>query len=275
MQGTEVRLDQMELTTVRDVEAMKGYVPALLNTISTQAAAARQTQRTIDDLQRRLEEVSLRLGRAGERVEFVRKEVMYELRYGAHQRGPSDDGEPRIVNQAKVAASGDDIRLNLGCGHIALERYLNVDSREIPGVDIVADVRHLPFSAGEVSEIYSAHMLEHFPEEQLTRSVLPYWRSLLRPGGRLVAVVPDADTMLSEYAAGRMSFEELREVTFGAQEYDGDFHFTMFSQRSLCGLLELSGFVGAHIREAGRRNGLCYEMEAVACKPDVPPSEPE
>jgi SAM-dependent methyltransferase len=175
--------------------------------------------------------------------------------------------EPRVVDTARLQAAGDDIRLNLGCGHIPLQGYVNVDVREVPGVDVVAEVGRLPFQPGEVAEIRSAHMLEHFPVEELTRSLLPYWYSLLRPGGLFVAVVPDADTMLAEHAAGRLSFDELREVTFGGQEYEGDFHFNMFSHTSLCELLEKVGFSDVELREAGRRNGICYEMEVVARKP--------
>ena len=267
----EVRLDPLELVTVRDVEAIKSYVPALLNAISTQAAAARQLQRRMDELQRHVDavtaEVAARATRTEQRIEFVRKEMLYEMRYAGPQRSDDREVEPRVVDEEKLASFGDDIRLNLGCGHIPVDGYLNVDGREIPGVDVVADVRRLPFGEGQVSEIYSAHLLEHFPVEELTRSLLPYWFSLLRPGGRFVAVVPDAETMLAEHAAGRMSFEDLREVTFGDQEYEGDFHFNMFSQRSLCQLLEAAGFADAEVTEAARRNGLCYEMEIVARKP--------
>ena len=56
--------------------------------------------------------------------------------------------------------------------------------------------------------------------------------------------------MLTEHAAGRMSFDDLREVTFGGQEYDGDFHFNMFSRAAICGLLEKAGFVEARVAEA-------------------------
>jgi SAM-dependent methyltransferase len=283
----EVRLDHLELITARDVEAMKGYLPALLNTIATQAAAARQMQRSIDELrhhaedqhqrvddqQRQLDalgnQLSERLGRAEQRAEFIRKETMYELRYGGHGPGANGQVKPRILDNGKLTAFGDDIRLNLGCGHIAVRGYINVDSREIPGVDIVADVRDLPFSEGQVGEIYSAHLLEHFPEEELARSLLPYWYSLLRPGGRLVAVVPDTEMMLSEHAAGRVSFDDLRDVTFGEQEYAGNFHYTMFSQRSLCELLEMCGFSSVSVKESARRNGVCYEMEVSAHKADA------
>jgi hypothetical protein len=78
--------------------------------------------------------------------------------------------------------------------------------------------------------------------------------------------------MLTEYAAGRFSFEDLRLVTFGGQEYDGDFHFTMFSQQSLIDTLRDAGLSEVRVVTAGRRNGVCYEMEVEGCVPEHVPA---
>jgi len=172
-----------------------------------------------------------------------------------------------VVNQEKLSEMGDCIRVNLGAGHIALPGYLNVDSRDLDHIDVVASVDELPFEAESIQEIYSAHLLEHFPLEELRKVLLPYWISLLRPGGILVAVVPDMETMIAECAAGRMSFDDFREVTYGAQEYEGDFHFNGFSQESLIRLFEEAGLSAVRIRTAARRNGLCYEMEVEGARP--------
>ena len=56
-------------------------------------------------------------------------------------------------------------------------------------------------------------------------------------------------------------------MTFGEQEYAGDFHFNMFSQESLRELLSAAGFVNIEMVEVGRRNGVCYEMEIAAERP--------
>lgn len=197
------------------------------------------------------------------RVEFVRRETLLESRYGA-ARGAADGAEPRIVNAKKVRAMRDALRLNVGCGHIMPAEFVNVDQRDLPGVDVIAEAGHLPFPAGSVVELYSAHFLEHFPQERLRRELLPYFKSLLKPGGMLRAVVPDAEAMISEYAAGRYSYAELREVTFGAQDYDGDFHYNMFTPESLSALLREAGFSKVEVPVKGRRNGACYEFEVVA-----------
>lgn len=254
----DARVEARLAPTLSDVEAIKAYLPTLLNAIATQNAVARQARRSEERLDGRI-------GQVEERLEFVRTEVLFEMRHGARSASARYDQEPRILNPGKLEAAP--VRLNLGAGHIARDGYVNVDGRPLPGVDIVADVGRLPFGEEEVDEIFSAHLLEHFPVEQLRRSLLPYWFSLLRPGAAFVAVVPDARSMIEEYASGRFSFDDLRLVTYGEQEYDGDFHFNMFTVESLSSLLEEAGFEDVRSTEVGRPNGACLEMEIAARRP--------
>ena len=203
--------------------------------------------------------------RLRDRIEFARAETMFELRTYLPGNGipPAAAVQPRILEQAKVEAmrAAGSMRLNVGCGHVPLEGYVNVDMRALPGVDVVAEAGALPFEAETVAEIHSAHLLEHFPVEQLRRVVLPHWRALLRPGGELRAVVPDAEAMLADFAAGLMPFDDLREVTYGLQEYAGDFHFNMFSREGLRTLLREAGFADVSFAFQGRQNGKCRDME--------------
>jgi SAM-dependent methyltransferase len=264
------------------VTSIHRYLPGVLNSISSQNAALREARRTENDLRdhltsqrdelvhahKRIDELTETLAEQIDRTEFVRREILFENRYGGqHNRGFVAEAQPKILAIEKVSQTGTEIRLNLGCGHLPIDGYLNVDGRELPGVDIVAEVGDLPFEPGTVARIHSAHLLEHFPVEELSRRLLPYWFDLLRPGGIFTAVVPDAETMLQEYAARRLAFDELRLVTFGEQEYAGDFHFNMFSHGSLRGLLSEVGFVNVEMVEVGRRNGVCYEMEVAAERP--------
>jgi predicted SAM-dependent methyltransferase len=260
-----------------EVQKLKDYVPAVLDAVSTQHAVTRVARREERQLWRLADEQAQRLAEAEQRTEFVRRELLFELRYGDGSQGGGSQGvgisasasaspavEPKVLNEEKLRASAGDIRLNLGAGHVPVEGYLNVDARALDGIDIVADIQALPFGPAEVSVIFCAHLLEHFPLEQARRALLPYWQSLLQPGGRFVAVVPDSEAMLEGYAHGEISFAELREVTFGGQEYDGDFHFNMYSKESLVALLTEVGFVDAAITASARRNGLCYEMQVEA-----------
>jgi hypothetical protein len=251
----------------RGIADIDGLIGPVLNAIRSQNAQSRHAQRNMSELTR----TTL------ERLQFVRNELLYEYRYGQqHPRASEALGggsvEPKVLNEEKIVAAKGEIRLEVGCGHLPNPDRINVDLRELDGVDIVADARNIPFERGSVAEISSAHFLEHFPTEELRRDLLPYWIDLLRPGGRLVVVVPDSQTMIDEFGAGRLSFEELREVTFGGQEYAGDFHFTMFTPGSLTELLEGAGFDEITVVETGRRNGAAYEMRLEALRPGAIPA---
>jgi predicted SAM-dependent methyltransferase len=216
-------------------------------------------------------EIAATEARLRDRIEFARTEALFELR--AKLPGGTMPTVPgttpaaplvaRILAPEKLRAmqAAGALRVNVGCGHIPLAGYLNTDMRDLPGVDVVADAAGLPFDPGTVAEVHSAHLLEHFPIEHLRRMVLPHWRKLLRQGGALRAIVPDAEAMLADFAAGQMSFDDLREVTYGLQDYDGDYHFTMFSRDQLATLLREAGFADVAFAAQGRRNGKCREME--------------
>lgn len=288
-------------------EAIERHMPEVLNAIASTNGMARLLRREFeevrvlaggDDLRRELEERVDRLDAGIERldghvrdelwptmskaesiennaatlawlvgrVETVRVEMMHEMRYG---RAASDDSTPAevvVVDPEKLLA--EEVRLNLGCGHIPIDGFVNVDMRPLPGVDVVAPVDQLPVEKTSVTEIFSAHTLEHFPEEELARTLLPYWYALLVQGGTFRAVVPDLEAMTRAVADGDMEFETYRQVTYGGQEYEGDFHFTGFTPGSLTSLLERAGFDRVQVIEAGRPNGDCLEFEISARRPD-------
>jgi len=203
-----------------------------------------------------------------QRIEFVRREMLFELQHGHDKASERSAIAPRITNPQRVeAVEANELKLNVGCGHIALEGYVNVDFRALPGVDIVADAGNIGLEPGSAAEISSSHLLEHFPDEALKRRILPHWAKLLRSGGRLRAVVPDGDAMIARCAAGNYSFEDFREVLFGSQDYQGDFHYNLFTPDSLKQTLEQAGFESIEIPRRGTQNGQCFEFEICATKP--------
>lgn len=256
------------------LDAMRGRVEAADALIRGQAAmgAAEATARAAAE-RAELAATALAMradqefARIWDRLEFARREMMFELRHSVAAVATTTT-TPQIVAEDKLAAMrAGDVRLNLGCGHIPLDGYLNVDRRALPGVDIVAEADDLPFEAGDVSEITSAHLLEHFPQEALRRRLLPYWMRLLAPGGVLTATAPDGDAMLSAIARGEYAFEEFREVLFGAQDYHDDFHYNLFTPESLAALVAEAGFKDIAIPVRGRRNGKCFEFTLCAVRP--------
>ncbi len=278
-------IDSRTADLAAEIESLNRYLPTVINTIASQNAASRETMRQQRACQDLLRDCQVRLGdletgigqhsdsitKAFERIEFVRRELLLEQRYGEHpgqslEESAAPAAEVRVVDDEKLRRMRDELRVNVGAGHIALDGYLNVDSRELPGIDVVADVRNLPFQPEELAEVYSAHLLEHFPIDELRRVILPHWVSLLGDGGKFVAVVPDVEAMVAERASGRMPFDDLVEVLYGGQEYAGDFHFSGFSTSSLIALLEEAGLEDVKVVEEGRRNGKCLEMEIVAVR---------
>lgn len=264
------------------IEAHGHALAGLRQAVVHSQAAARQEFGTIRqaleaELYKQVHQLNQRLDEqrltVQQQLEFQRQETLFEIRYRAPgQTAASPTAtQPvaaRIVNAEKLQQQRDrgGIRLNVGCGHKPDPERLNVDMRELTGVDIISTVDQLPFGPGEVQEIHSAHLLEHFPEEQLRRSLLPAWVALLRAGGEIRAVVPDAGAMLQAYANAEIDFSTLRLITFGGQEYEGDFHHTMFTPESLAELFAAQGLVNVRIDARGRRNGLCLECEVVGAK---------
>jgi hypothetical protein len=202
------------------------------------------------------------------RVEFIRREILFEMRHRA-QAERSAAFAPRVLDPAKIEAARrtSHLRVNLGCGHVPLAEFINLDRRDLPGVDIVAEVGNLPFENASVDELFSAHLLEHFPQEELRRRLFPYWISLLKPGGVFRAVVPDGESMVTNLAGGDYSFEDFRSVLFGGQDYDGDFHYNLFTPDSLSSLLEQVGLVAVETPIRGRVNSNCFEFEIQARRP--------
>jgi hypothetical protein len=86
------------------------------------------------------------------------------------------------------------VKLNIGCGrNIKPAPWINLDSREGPGVDLVFDVEmcaegaELPFHGNECEEFLLSHVLEHVSKP------LPLMQELHRvamPGAGLIVVCP-------------------------------------------------------------------------------------
>jgi len=270
----EARLDALESHVTQIKEKFRSLAPTMAYLNSTPNVERDKTVEAADlvKIRKDIEFLSSQLPRLWQRIDYVRAELLLEHRYGS-ANDPVDlqDVQSKIVNSAKLDVVGrGELRLNIGCGHLTLEEFVNVDRRELPNVDIVADATKIPLDLSTVSEIYSAHLIEHFPLELFRRRVLPHWRALLSPGGQLRLITPDGQAMLNGIADGTYSFDDFRAVLFGAQDYVGDFHFNLFTPESLTTLLLKHGFRDIHVVAQGRRNGECFEFETVAIRDEKP-----
>lgn len=90
-----------------------------------------------------------------------------------------------------ISSMIDKIKLHLGCGTVKLENYINIDLREVKGItDLVSDCAILPFAKNSVDEIINFHLIEHF-DFPTSKKLIIYWKSLLKPGGKLIVETPN------------------------------------------------------------------------------------
>jgi hypothetical protein len=272
---TQQRLDAHVEAAGTDIGALKERVPTLQKALEELQRKAQSGDPLVETVEAEWAKLEALEGRAAntdnsiaalwERIEFIRRETLFEMNYGRPAGAGSRDKPARVVNPEKLKeAMQNGLRINLGCGHIPLDGYINIDQRDLPGVDVVSDVDDMPIDPNTVQELFSSHLIEHFPQEMLRRRLLPYWKSLLAPGGTFRAVVPDGEAMLRGISRGTYPFEDFREVLFGAQDYDGDFHFNMLTPASFTHLMREAGFTDITVPVQGRPNGKCFEFEIAA-----------
>ena len=76
------------------------------------------------------------------------------------------------------------IKVHLGCGHIRLPGYVNVDIMPAKAADLIADLQQLPFEAGSVDLVYSCAAIEHLGRREWV-GALREWARVLKPGATL------------------------------------------------------------------------------------------
>ena len=90
--------------------------------------------------------------------------------------------------------------VNLGCGNKPFDGFVNVDNRDIQGIEYPGvDARDLSVFEDESADyIYACHVLEHV-SRQKTFDVLLEWNRVLRHGGLIRISVPDWDATVRYY----------------------------------------------------------------------------
>ncbi len=112
------------------------------------------------------------------------------------------------VLRARDRFRGHSGRLHFGCGGVLLPGWTNIDYAPF-GQQLVAwslpdrylDLaRRLPYGSGSATHAYSNNFLEHLRRDDALRHLRECFR-VLRPGGRLRVVTPDAEYYARAYLA--------------------------------------------------------------------------
>jgi predicted SAM-dependent methyltransferase len=138
------------------------------------------------------------------------------------------------------------VLLDLGSGDnpaggVGNPDWIHCDCRPFPCVEVVADVRALPFPERHADEVRASHVIEHFDLDEVP-AVLREWARVLKPGGRLTVITPDLAFMCREYAAGRMSAGAVSMNLLGTGGWPENVHRSLWDRVSLTMALEAQGF---------------------------------
>jgi 2-polyprenyl-3-methyl-5-hydroxy-6-metoxy-1,4-benzoquinol methylase/predicted SAM-dependent methyltransferase len=133
-------------------------------------------------------------------------------------------------------------KIELGGGeHPVGEGFLNVDARPLPTVDIIADIRDLPFEEGDIEEIFTSNVLEHFNYRNATMILRGAFR-VLRPGGKITVIVPDFEKVVDIYKTGNVDFMTMNKWLHGNQHHLYDYHKISWDFKGLKIILSDVGF---------------------------------
>src|SRR6266516_3249307 len=93
-------------------------------------------------------------------------------------------------------------RLNWGCGSNPRPGWINSDSKDLPGIDIVGDIRDgLPLTTDSIEYAVSIHALQEVPYADLI-PVLEELRRVLKRGGVLRLGLPNLERAFEAYREG-------------------------------------------------------------------------
>ncbi len=123
-------------------------------------------------------------------------------------------------------------------------KVLNVQPGE--HVDFLGDLRDLSgFADNSFDLVYGSHVLEHFGYLDDLPRVLASLHRIIRPGGRLLASVPDLDVLCRLFVDESLTLSNrfhVMRMMFGGQADPYDFHYVGLNMGILGHFLTVAGF---------------------------------
>ena len=142
--------------------------------------------------------------------------------------------------QTKIVT--DKPKIHIGCGHINLAGWINIDARHMPHVHIVSrDLDLDEFTDASIGEIYLSHMLEHISFNE-TDILLRKFHQKLASNGVLRVSVPSFESIMKIYISSGNDIETIKYALMGGQDYEFNFHRSVFDNRSLERAMISAGF---------------------------------
>jgi len=134
------------------------------------------------------------------------------------------------------------LRIHIGPGLINLQGWINIDARELPHIHLVTDNLKLnEFKEDSISEIYLCHVLEHLSFKE-SIALLKTFFSKLKQGGVLRISVPNFKALVDVYLANGENLNQIKSALMGGQDYNYNYHKSIYDEKSLTNLLEQNSF---------------------------------
>ena len=142
--------------------------------------------------------------------------------------------------------------LNLGCGEMILDDYINCDLYN-PKADIINDARVLPYGDNSIDKIYASHLIEHFDFKEAF-NVLNEWKRCLKVDGILDIETPDLLASCKKF----VNISEQERVNmyshfFSEPWVEGQVHKFLYTPNQMKWTLDQVGF-----RDIKQEPAKCY-----------------
>lgn len=100
--------------------------------------------------------------------------------------------------------------LNIGCGPNMSSEFINIDYQWRPKLDLCWDItKGIPIDNNSLKGVYTEHCLEHISFSSCDKVIREAYR-ILKPGGVVRIIVPDAELYIDLYA----KFKKGEDVKF-------------------------------------------------------------
>jgi predicted SAM-dependent methyltransferase len=149
------------------------------------------------------------------------------------------------------------VKLNIGCGDLKINGYINVDIRDSVEADIIIDLEKIPYpyDSNSIDEILANDIVEHFSHKDV-EEIVKEWRRILKNEGTLIIKTPDFENIINilkrdstflRVTAALIGKPEKTWISiphwlYGAQDYSQNFHKLIFTKIELKKFLEYVGF---------------------------------
>lgn len=163
-----------------------------------------------------------------------------------------------------MSAEGELIKVNLGCGNIILDGWVNVDKYN-PKANVQADVLDLPFEDNSVDEVLLSHVIEHVSYRK-TVDLLEEIHRILKPSGKFFIAYPDWKGCMEAFMENRNGerWKWWVQTLYGSQTDAGQYHVAPIITDRLLEQLREVGFGEFDVNWKGFPD---MEIKCYKCEP--------